>query len=74
MYLGICINVFKIKSDWLVQPITPRIGTAIGLNRGFATSFLANSSLCADTPILNITLCNSGIQSENKGSSRNLCI
>jgi len=38
-------------------------------NSGFDTSFLANSGLCADTPILNITLCNSGIQSENKGSS-----
>ncbi|KAK2367342.1 receptor protein kinase HSL1 [Trifolium repens] len=38
-------------------------------NQGFATSFLANSGLCADTPILNITLCNSGIQSGNKGSS-----
>ena len=38
-------------------------------NSVFATSFLANSGLCADTPILNITLCNSGIQSENKGSS-----
>ncbi|GAU22502.1 hypothetical protein TSUD_296210 [Trifolium subterraneum] len=38
-------------------------------NQVFATSFLANSGLCADTPILNIALCNSGIQSGNKGSS-----
>ncbi|CAK8532357.1 unnamed protein product [Lathyrus sativus] len=38
-------------------------------NSGFARSFLANSGLCADTPMLNITLCHSGFRSESKGSS-----
>ena len=35
----------------------------------FASSFLGNSSLCADTPTLNLTLCKSGLQRKNKGSS-----
>lgn len=39
-------------------------------NSIFATSFLANSGLCADTKVLNITLCtNFSLQRKNKGSS-----
>ncbi|KHM99760.1 LRR receptor-like serine/threonine-protein kinase HSL2 [Glycine soja] len=38
-------------------------------NSVFASSFLGNSGLCADTPALNLTLCNSGLQRTNKGSS-----
>ncbi|KAL5173918.1 Receptor-like protein kinase HSL1 [Glycine soja] len=38
-------------------------------NSVFASSFLGNSGLCADTPALNLTLCNSGLQRKNKGSS-----
>ncbi|XP_020221358.1 receptor-like protein kinase HSL1 [Cajanus cajan] len=38
-------------------------------NSVYASSFLGNSGLCADTPTLNLTLCNSGLQRKSKGSS-----
>ncbi|KAL1356566.1 hypothetical protein HN51_008565 [Arachis hypogaea] len=38
-------------------------------NSAFDTSFLDNPGLCADTPVLNITLCNSGSQNSSKDSS-----
>ncbi|KAL2334399.1 hypothetical protein Fmac_015612 [Flemingia macrophylla] len=38
-------------------------------NSVYASSFLGNSGLCADTPTLNLTLCNSSPQRTSKGSS-----
>ncbi|KAK7314399.1 hypothetical protein VNO77_32921 [Canavalia gladiata] len=43
-------------------------------NSGFSTSFLDNSGLCADTPALNLRLCNSSPQRSNKDSSRPLAL
>ncbi|RDY03231.1 Receptor-like protein kinase HSL1, partial [Mucuna pruriens] len=38
-------------------------------NSVYASSFLGNSGLCADTPALNLALCNSGLKRTSKGSS-----
>ncbi|XP_027358654.1 receptor-like protein kinase 5 [Abrus precatorius] len=38
-------------------------------NPVYASSFLGNSGLCADTPALDLTLCNSSLQRTSKGSS-----
>ncbi|KAI4350792.1 hypothetical protein L6164_005208 [Bauhinia variegata] len=43
-------------------------------NLAYDTSFLDNSGLCADSPVLNITLCNSGIQKSTKRSSVSLAL
>ncbi|KAL2321335.1 hypothetical protein Fmac_030304 [Flemingia macrophylla] len=43
-------------------------------NSVFSTSFLDNSGLCADTPTLNLRLCNVGFARQTKGSSWSLAL
>ncbi|CAJ1951521.1 unnamed protein product [Sphenostylis stenocarpa] len=43
-------------------------------NSVYSTSFLDNSGLCADTPVLNLRLCNVGFKRLTKGSSWSLAL
>jgi len=43
-------------------------------NSVYSESFLNNSGLCADTPVLNLRLCNVGFEKTTKGSSWSLAL
>ncbi|TKY44966.1 Receptor protein kinase 5 [Spatholobus suberectus] len=67
-YLDLSSNFILTNLNLSFNHLTGRIPNEFE-NPAYASSFLGNSGLCADTPALNLTSCNSSLQRTSKGSS-----